>query len=275
MTEIERLRAQLKRLTLHTMAAIFETEADKASRSQTSYTAFLAKLVDEEAAAKTERSINARIAKAKFPALKTLETFDFGFQPGLSGTRFRELAQLGFIDQATNVILAGPPGTGKTHLAVALGVKACQAKKRVLFTQTSDLLDQLVAATVDRSLAKKLDSLSRLHLLICDELGYMPMDRQRANLFFQLVSSRYEKGATIITTNKSFDRWGQVFGDDVIASAILDRLLHHSEIVVINGPSFRIQDKLSTVRPVSSENTKPGSRELIAEQVLTHQQEKT
>lgn len=248
MTETERLREQLKRLALHTMASMFEVEAEKASKSQTSYTAFLAKLVDEEMVAKTDRSINARIAKAKFPAIKTIEAFDFDFQPGLSQRRFRELAALGFLDQATNVVLAGPPGTGKTHLAIALGLKACQAKKRVLFTQTASLLDHLVAATVDRSLVKTLDSLSRLHLLICDELGYMPMDRQRANLFFQLISSRYEKGSTIVTTNKAFDRWGQVFGDDVIASAILDRLLHHSELFVINGPSYRIKDKLSAVQ---------------------------
>jgi len=261
MTEIERLRGQLKRLTLHTMADIFEEEADKAAKSQTSYTAFLAKLADEEAAAKTDRSINARIARAKFPMLRTLEAFDFAFQPGLSAARFRELAQLGFLDQTTNVVLVGPPGTGKTHLALALGVKACQAQKRVLFTDVNDLLDQLVASTVDRSLARKLDAMSRLNLLICDELGYMPMDRQRANLFFQLISCRYEKGSTIVTTNKSFDRWGQVFGDDVIASAILDRLLHHSEIFVINGPSYRIKDKLATTKGLDDHHHQPQEEE--------------
>lgn len=272
MTETERLRAQLKRLTLHTMASIFEAEAEKASKSQTSYTAFLAKLADEEIVAKTDRSVNARIAKARFPAIKTLEGFDFGFQPGLSAARFRELAELGFLDQAANVVLAGPPGTGKTHLAIALGIKACQAKKRVLFAQTADLLDQLVAATVDRSLAKRLDGLSRLHLLILDELGYMPMDRQRANLFFQLVSSRYEKGSIIVTTNKSFDRWGQVFGDDVIASAILDRLLHHSSICVVNGPSYRIKDKLSAVKPTAEP---PEGRNAKEQQELSGELQKT
>ena len=244
MTEVERLKTQLKRLSLHTMAAIFEEEAKKAAKSQTSYTAFLGRLLDEEVAAKTDRSINARIAKARFPAIKTLEGFDFSFQPGLSAVRVKELAELGFLDRAENVVFCGPPGVGKSHLAIALGLKACAARKRVLFVQTSALLDQLVAATVDRSLGTRLDVLARLDLLICDELGYMPMDAERANLFFQLVSRRYEKGSIILTTNKPFDQWGEVFGDDVIASAILDRLLHHSHIFAINGSSYRIKDKL-------------------------------
>jgi len=241
---IEQLREQLKGLRLHTMAAIFEEEAEKAAKTQLSYTAFLARLVQEEVAVKIDRSINARIAKARFPALKTLEGFDFTFQPSLPAARVKELAELGFIERAQNILFIGPPGTGKSHLAIALGIKACIARKRVLFTYAPALLDQLVAATIDRSLASKLDTLGRLDLLVVDELGYMPIDTQRANLFFQLISRRYEKGSVIITTNKPFDQWGQIFGDDVNASAILDRLLHHSHIIAINGPSYRLKDKL-------------------------------
>ena len=128
MTEVERLKQQLRKLGLHTMAAIFEEEAEKAARSQMSYTAFLARLADEEAAAKAERSINAKVAKARFPAIKTLESFDFSFQPSLPAAAIRELAELGFLDRAENVVLVGPSGTGKTHLAIALGIKACMAR---------------------------------------------------------------------------------------------------------------------------------------------------
>jgi DNA replication protein DnaC len=227
---------------------MFEDEANKASKGQMSYTAFLARLVDEEVTSKTDRSVNARIAKARFPAIKTLESFDFSFQPSLPATRIKELAELGFIEHADNVLLVGPTGTGKTHLSIALGIKACNQRKRVLFTGAMSLLDQMVAATVSRTLGTMLETLGRLDLLIIDELGYMPIDTHRSNLFFQVVSRRYEKGAIILTTNKPFDRWGEMFGDDVIASAILDRLLHHSHIIAINGPSYRIKDKLKKLK---------------------------
>lgn len=248
MTEIERLREQLKRLGLNTMASIFEDESGKASKSQTSYTAFLARLADEEVASKTDRSINARIAKARFPAIKTLESFDFSFQPSLPVTTIKELAELGFIDHAHNILFVGPAGTGKSHLSIALGLKACAQRKRVLFTSAMDLLDQMVASVVSHSLGKTLEVLGKLDLLIVDELGYMPVDTQRGNLFFQLVSRRYEKGSVILSTNKPFDRWGEMFGDDVIASAILDRLLHHCHIIPTIGQSYRIKDKLENKR---------------------------
>ena len=248
MTELERLREQLKRLSLNTMASMFEDEANKASKGQMSYTAFLTRLVDEEVVSKTDRSVNARIAKARFPAIKTVESFDFSFQPSLPATRIKELAELGFIEHADNVLFVGPTGTGKTHLSIALGLKACNQRKRVLFTSAMSLLDQMVAATVSHNLGTMLETLGRLDLLIIDELGYMPVDTHRSNLFFQVVSRRYEKGAIILSTNKPFDRWGEMFGDDVIASAILDRLLHHSHIIAINGTSYRIKDKLKKLK---------------------------
>jgi DNA replication protein DnaC len=248
MTEIERVREQLKRLGLNTMAEIFETEADKAGKSQMSFTAFLARLVDEEVVNKTDRSINAHIGKARFPSLKTIEAFDFAFQPALPVAQIKELAELGFISHAENVLLIGPPGSGKSHLSIALGVKACSQRKRVLFTSAANLLDQLVAATVTQTLAKTLDLLGRLDLLIIDELGYMPIDSRKSNLLFQLVSRRYEKGSIVLNTNKSFDHWGEMFGDDVIASAILDRLLHHCHIFPTSGPSYRIKDKLENLK---------------------------
>ena len=248
MTEIERVTEQLKRLSLDSMASIFEKEAEKAAKSQMSYTAFLARLADEEVASKTDRSVNARIVKAHFPAVKTLESFDFIFQPSLPMAQIKELAELGFIEHAHNILLIGPPGSGKSHLSIALGIKACAHRKRVLFTSAAGLLDQMVAAAASHGLGKMLDVLGRLDLLIVDELGYMPIDSQKGNLFFQMVSRRYEKGSIILNTNKSFDRWGEMFGDDVIASAILDRLLHHCHIIPTTGPSYRIKDKLEKIK---------------------------
>jgi DNA replication protein DnaC len=227
------------------MADHFEPEAERAAKSESSYTAYLARLVEAELAEKVDRSVQARITRARFPMLRTLEQFDFAFQPGLSAPRVRELATLGFLDQAANVLLVGGPGVGKTHLAIGLGMRTCEARRSVLFTSAPHLLDQLVAAEVSRTLGHLLDQLRRVDLLIVDELGYLPMDGHRANLFFQLVASRYTKGSLVVTTNVAFEAWGKLFGDNVLASAILDRLLHVSHIFAINGPSYRLKDKLA------------------------------
>jgi DNA replication protein DnaC len=243
MVELELLKDNLRFLRLPRIEEIFETEAKRAAKVKVSYTAYLSRLIEEEVLAKTERSVNARIAKAKFPMIKTLEGFDYSFQASVSEVLIKELAELSFLARAENIIFLGPPGVGKTHLATGLGLRACAARKRVLFTQAMALMDELVAAVVSHELAGKLETLSRLDLLVIDELGYLPMDKHRANLFFQLVSRRYERGSLIITSNKSFNQWGEIFGDDVIAGAILDRVLHHSHIIAIQGKSYRIKDK--------------------------------
>ena len=254
MTQSHALKEQLLQLGLHTMATVFETEAERAATSELAYTSYLARLVEAELADKADRSVNARIHRARFTLLRTLEEFDFTFQPSLSAARVRELANLSFVDQAANVLFIGGPGVGKTHLAVALALKACGARRSVLFTAAPQLLDQLAAAEVTHTLGKLLDHLRRVDLLVVDELGYLPMDGRRANLFFQLVASRYTKGSIIITSNVAFDGWGKVFGDDVIASAILDRLLHQSHIFAINGPSYRLKDKRGPVTKPSEEH---------------------
>ena len=156
------------------------------------------------------------------------------------------MGTLTFLQTATNILLVGPPGVGKTHLALAWALKACLARKRVLYAHAPALLDSLVAAQVANTLGRQLQQLRGQELLVIDELGYAPMDPQRATLFFQLVSQKYAHSSIIVTTNVPFDQWGRIFGDDdVIAAAILDRLLHHSEIFAISGPSYRLRGKLA------------------------------
>ena len=237
------LSEQLRTLGLYVIAERYGELAEEARKAKSPYPQYLAALVSAQLAARMDRSFRERLTRARFPALKTLEAFDFSFQPAVDETHVRTLAELTFLEKAENVLLVGPPGVGKTHLAIALGVKACAARKRVLFYQVAELMDQLAAAEAAGTLPGRLLDLSRLNLLVLDELGYLTLDRRRANLFFQVVSRLYEKGSVIVTTNRRFECWAEIFaGDAVIAGAILDRLLHHRHILAINGPSYRTPD---------------------------------
>ncbi|WP_190305676.1 IS21-like element helper ATPase IstB [Roseicitreum antarcticum] len=204
-------------------------------------------LLSEEYATRETRRIDIALRTSKLLPVKTLESFDFSFQPSLDRERIAALAQLDFVRRAEVVHFLGPPGTGKSHLATALGVAAVKAGRQVYRASLAELIDALTKAERQGELAEKIRFYTRSSLLIVDEIGYLPISRGGANLFFQLVNARYEKGAMILTSNRSFAEWGEVFGDPVVATALLDRLLHHAVVVQIEGASYRLRSHADLV----------------------------
>ena len=198
-------------------------------------------LLSEEYATRETRRIGVSLKTARLTSAKTLESFDFTFQPSLDRDRIMALAQLDFIARAEVVHFLGPPGTGKSHLATALGVAAVRSGRRVYRATLAELIEALGRAEREGRLIEKIRFLGRSSLLIVDEIGYLPITPGGANLFFQLVNARYEKGAMILTSNRGFAEWGEVFGDPVVATALLDRLLHHAVVVQIEGASYRLR----------------------------------
>ena len=241
---LERLEQHCHRLRLYQVEQELTARLEQAAKRELSYADFLDELLALEVGSKMAKHHQMRITMARFPFQKTLETFDFKFQPSIDVKLIRELAGGRYMEGGDNILLLGPPGVGKTHLAVALGIKACEQGVRTLFISATALITTLGRAFAEGRLEERLKILTQPQLLIVDEIGYLPIDRQGANLFFQLVSRRYERGSIIITSNQSLGGWGEVFGDAVIASAILDRLLHHSITVNIKGESFRLKEKL-------------------------------
>ena len=209
--------------------------------------AALDQLLVEELTIRESRRVNTALKMSRLTAIKTLAGFDFTFQPSLDRNRILALAELTFIDRAEVVHLLGPPGTGKSHLATALAVEAVKAGRSVAFSTLADLIASLARAEREGTLRERIRWLCRASLLVVDEIGYLPVVPGGGNLFFQLVNARYEKGAMILTSNRGFAEWGEVFGDPVVATALLDRLLHHAVVIQIEGASYRLRQHADLV----------------------------
>jgi len=239
------LDAQLHSLQLHHIRSHYQSFATKAAEQQRSHLDYLAQLIEGEATMRETRSIERRIKNARFPVLKSLDDFQWSWPKKINRPQIQNLFRLGFIASQTNIVMIGNVGIGKTHLSIALGHAACLHGHSVLFTTAVDIINTLAAAQSAGQLKREFQRYLKPTILIVDELGYLPIDKHGADLLFQIISQRYERAPIVITTNRAYKYWAQIFNNDsTLTSAILDRVLHHAETIVIEGRSFRMKDEI-------------------------------
>lgn len=262
---LEQIRRRLVGLKMPRALEILDSLVRRLEQGQLSALEAIDELLAEEFTTRESRRIKMALMTARLTRIKTLESFDFSFQPSLDKNRILTLAQLDFIDRGEVVHLLGPPGTGKSHLAVALGVEAVKAGKSVYFATLAEIIASLAKAEREGQLPQRIRFLTRNALLVVDEIGYLPLTQGGANLFFQLINARYERGAMILTSNRGFKDWGEIFADNVVAAALLDRLLHHAVVIQIDGNSYRLREHAALVpenliNPLNAEAPPPKRR---------------
>lgn len=240
----QRLKDNLEYLKLKKASESLDEVIDFITANELSFTEGLLRLTDVETDHRKTNLIKAMVKVGAFPFIKEIKDFDFDFQPSVNKAQILEFESLGFIDKKENIVFLGPSGVGKTHLATAIGIASAKKRNATYFIKCHDLIMQQKKAKLENRLDDRLKHFNKYKLLIIDELGYLPIDKEDSKLFFQLIDRRYENKSTIITTNINFGEWDDIFGDPVIANAIVDRILHHAKVVTINGKSYRLKDHL-------------------------------
>ena len=243
MSTYAKLNNNLETLSLSKIKDILPSYLDDKKNNDKSIVDILNDLIQAEIDFRDERAKRINITVSSFPYHKTLNDFDFSYQPTINKAKILDLATLRFMDEKSNIIFMGSPGTGKTHLATAFGMEAASQRISTYFINFAELMEKFKQASKENRVEKIVKHYLKYSLLIIDEIGYLPVDRDSSYGFFQLIAARYENRSTILTTNQPFSKWGEVFGDPVIANAIIDRLVHHCEVIKINGMSYRIKDK--------------------------------